>query len=269
LSGLRIRQPHSLSQPYSKAFDMKISSIKVGDLFPMNSGGSVIVVRYQNAFNVVVEWLDENKHRAKVRTLDLRKGKGKNPFSASVYGHGFVGVGNYRTTTGGELTLAYKVWTSMLKRCYSPLYLKKYPTYRGCSVHSDWLSFQSFAAWHEKEDNSQKIGFDLDKDLRVHENKVYGPETCSFVPQQINKLLTNCGVLRGDLPRGVCAAKKYFTASLRVRGKRQKLGSYATPELAYEVYKKAKEANVKSMAEEWRDYLHPEVYDYLRVWTLV
>jgi hypothetical protein len=124
-------------------------------------------------------------------------------------------------------------------------------------VSPEWHNFQVFAEWFEREPNSGNFGFQLDKDLRLSGNKVYGPDTCSFVPSPINSLLSDNGASRGDLPQGVGADRKRFRSQLRVNGKILYLGTYDTPELAFEAYKKAKESNVISMAKEWRDYLHP------------
>jgi len=243
--------------------------MKEGEVFSTKEGCSVVVISYQNSCNVLVEFLDENKHRATVPAGNLRTGRVKNPFYPSMLGVGHFGAGPHKAGIVGKFTPAYVAWKGIIRRCYSASFHTKCPTYIGCSVSPEWLNFQSFAAWHKKEPNSEGLGFDLDKDLRRGGNKVYSPEDCSFVPQQINKLLCDSCASRGSLPQGVKANGKGFSARLRVKSKYLHLGTYATPELAFEVYKKAKEANVRSMAEEWRDYLHPEVYAYLKAWTLL
>jgi len=179
------------------------------------------------------------------------------------------GDGDHKASLAGKLRPSYCSWRSVIERCYSKKNLARNPTYKGCLVHPSWLNFQVFADWYEKEPNSGNLGFDLDKDLRLGGNKVYGPDTCSFVPEQINTLLNNCGSSRGLLPQGVRASGKKFEAILRVKGNHTYLGVYETAAIAHEVYKKAKSDNVKSMAEQWRDHIHPEVYDYLKSWTLV
>ena len=46
----------------------------------------------------------------------------------------------------------YKVWGSMLKRCYSDKYQERYQTYKGCTVSEEWLTFSNFKNWMEKQD---------------------------------------------------------------------------------------------------------------------
>jgi len=183
-----------------------------------------------------------------------------------VEGKGFFGEGPYKSSHNGKVTRAYTTWKSMLRRCYNSKNLILYPTYKGCSVHNDWLNFQFFAKWHEKEPNSEKKGFQLDKDLRISNNKIYGPETCSYVPQEINKLLTNCEIESGNLPKGVYISGKKFVANLRANNRTINLGVYDTPELASDAYKIAKSAYVKFMSVELREVIHPEVYAYLNTW---
>ena len=80
----------------------------------------------------------------------------------------------------------YSRWKDMLRRCYSESFLKKRPTYRGCSVCEEWITFSNFKAWMETQDWE---GMHLDKDLLVYGNTVYSPKTCAFVPDKINTLI--------------------------------------------------------------------------------
>ena len=79
----------------------------------------------------------------------------------------------------------YVKWCTMLRRCYCPKWHKQYPTYIGCSVCPEWRYFSKFRFWME----CQKWeGLELDKDLLVKGNQVYGPDTCCFIPKTINYL---------------------------------------------------------------------------------
>ena len=41
----------------------------------------------------------------------------------------------------------YVLWTSILRRCYSEVYLLKNPSYRGCVVEEVWHTFENFKSW--------------------------------------------------------------------------------------------------------------------------
>ncbi len=123
-----------------------------------------------------------------------------------------VGVNDYEEaiTVSGKHIDSYSCWSRMLKRCYSSKYQSRNPTYAGCSVCGEWLIFSNFKNWY---DINYRVEFELDKDILVEGNKVYSPDTCCFVPQYLNKLLTDRGRTRGDLPVGVSIK------SLVVKGK--------------------------------------------------
>ena len=240
---------------------MKNEQIKHGDVFRTNEGGSVTVVEYRGCTEVVIKHNDEHAHIATVHAHQLRKGQVKNPYHRSIFGVGFIGIGNHLVSVNGKDTPAYATWRRMLERCYCTKYHARRPTYIGCSVHPDWCNFQNFAEWFERQYFA--TCWQLDKDLMSEGNKIYSADTCVFVPQQLNSLLTDCGASRGDLPQGVSRNGKGYQASLSVDGNRHQLGAYATPEEAFEVYKLAKEYNVKRMAEQYRCLIDPRVYDSL------
>ena len=94
----------------------------------------------------------------------------------------------------------YTRWENMLKRCYSSRYHKTRPSYIGCSVCPEWRYFSKFRLWME---NQKWEGMELDKDLLVKGNKVYGPDTCCFLPGAINSLFSHGQKKKNNLHEGV------------------------------------------------------------------
>ena len=94
----------------------------------------------------------------------------------------------------------YRVWKSMLERCYSIKTQERSPTYNGCSVAEEWLTFSVFKNWMMTQDFE---GNQLDKDLLFEGNKVYSPETCVFVTQTVNLFTCDRGASRGEWLIGV------------------------------------------------------------------
>ena len=88
----------------------------------------------------------------------------------------------------------------MLKRCYSSRYHKTRPSYIGCSVCPEWRYFSKFCLWME---NQKWEGMELDKDLLVKGNQVYGPDTCCFLPGAINSLFSHGQKKKNNLHEGV------------------------------------------------------------------
>ena len=139
----------------------------------------------------------------------------------------------------------------MLQRCYSEDYQQKEPTYVGCTVCDEWLTLSNFKKFIDNLDNGYQEGYQLDKDILIKGNKIYSPETCCFVPREINSLLLNKKLHRGNMPVGVEQRGKRFGAYCNNNGRRFHLGSFSTPEAAFLAYKKAKEQYVKELAEKY------------------
>ena len=144
---------------------------------------------------------------------------------------------------------SYSVWRNILERCYNEKYRAKFPTYRDCSVCKEWLKYSNFKRWYSE---NYVEGYNLDKDILVKGNKLYSPETCCFVPQEINKLFLRCGASRGDLPIGVCRSNSPRSHKLyRVYLRKKRIGDYYTVDDAFKAYKQAKEAYIKEVASEY------------------
>lgn len=136
--------------------------------------------------------------------------------------------------------LYYRAWGSMLSRCYSKKFKNTRPTYIGCTVCDEWLTFSNFKAWMETQDWEGKA---LDKDLLVSGNKIYSPDTCTFVTRQVNSFLLDSGATRGEHPVGVYwdASKGKFRAMCCSLGRGQKsLGLYSDPESAHQAWREYK-----------------------------
>lgn len=185
------------------------------------------------------------------------------------YGVGFNSKGKYKTKINGKYTKAYTTWYSMLGRCYRIKSLESGPTYIGCSVTEEWHDYQVYAEWF----NNQAFGdcgYHLDKDILIGGNKIYGPDTCAFIPTQINSLFTDSKAARGKYPVGVHKLPngKFVSQVGLISGKRKYLGCFNSALEAYTAYKIAKEANVKAVANLWKGKIDDRVYNKLMKWEL-
>jgi hypothetical protein len=242
--------------------------IEVGDEFMTNQGSKCVVVEYNGAFDVLVRFLDESGYVKSVSTGDLRRGEVSNPFFPSVFGVGYIGLDKnslkgYKAGKSRE----HMFWKGMMERCYSDLSLKRSPSYAGCTVDSRWHNFQNFAAWCQDQVGFSEQGWQLDKDLLADREgpKVYSPDVCVFVPQEVNTLFAT-GVRRGgDSLMGVsyCKDRGNYQAGCGVGGTRVALGRFSTPELAHEAYLKAKKARVSAVLDKYKGRVDNRVSDLL------
>lgn len=156
-------------------------------------------------------------------------------------------------------------WRSMIERCYDTEYQETRPSYKGCSVCKEWHILSNFKQWYENPENGYKDGYHLDKDILVKGNKIYSPETCCFVPTEINTLLVNSRSRRGALPVGVTQSGNRYIAKYSRYKRHINIGSFPSPELAFAAYKHARESYIKEVATTYynRGEITKKVYDAL------
>lgn len=158
-------------------------------------------------------------------------------------------------------------WHKMFHRCYNIKYQEKHPSYIGCQVCDEWHLFSNFKKWH---DEHYIKGYDLDKDILVKNNKVYSPNTCCFVPHEINTFLTRRQNQRGDYPIGVYKCGDKYHSHFCKHQQRIYLGSFNTPQEAFYAYKNAKERYIQEIAEKYfhEGKITKKVYNALMNYTV-
>ncbi|WP_083242021.1 hypothetical protein [Pseudomonas mosselii] len=151
----------------------------------------------------------------------------------------------------------YSKWIAILRRCYDAKNRSSRPSYEGCTVANEWHRFSAFKIWIENQDWQGK---DVDKDLLVKGNKVYGPDTCCLVSRSINCLvreIAKSAKNENGLPPGVDfdpKLQKYRSrAHCVITGKRIHFGYYATPGEAHLVWLSFKRDQAEILAQEQAD----------------
>lgn len=247
----------------------KVDNIKnrVGERRMMKCGEKCEIVEYINNRNVTIKFLKSGE-LVKCTYDNFKKGAIKSHFAPTVYGIGVVGL--EKTRGNGKPLKSYKVWSSMLGRCYDEKFHTIQSTYKDCIVCEEWLYYSNFKKWFEE--NYYDIegqNMCLDKDILNKGNKVYSPDTCVFIPQSINSLFTKREVDRGELPIGVCWYEpngKYksqcnlFDIKIQIN-KEKHLGYYSNAKEAFNAYKKAKEENIKLVADHYKNQIPKKLYD--------
>ena len=236
---------------------------KTGEIRSSNYG-LMEIIEYNNTRNIKVKF--ETGSIVKTNYGNFKKRKIKDPLFPIVYEIGYLGIGKFKPSINGKCTIEYQTWHNMLKRCYDSYTINKYQTYQNATVCKEWLNFQNFAEWFHKNYYEIPRGkVELDKDLIKQNNKLYCPKFCSFVPKSINSLLVKKDKSRGKWLIGVCHTKSNkYTARL----KNKHLGTFNTELQAFNVYKRAKEKQIKIMINKYRSYLSPRVYLYLRLYRI-
>lgn len=178
-----------------------------------------------------------------------------------VFGVGFSSDGPFIKTVNGERQPLFRKWEGMFARCYSTVKQLSHPAYRGCTVDPRFHDYQEFCSWAVQQPGHSLMDWELDKDVLAKGNLVYGPDTCAFVPAEINTLFRTNKSFRGDLPIGIHEQKGRYAVMVCFKKKREWLGRFATPELAFAAYKARKEEIIKALANEYRDQLSAAAYE--------
>ena len=241
----------------------------VGKILKSKNFGDFKIVKYNNSRNVEIQFINTGYETS--ATLDnIKNGNVKDPCVPSVYGVGIAGA-KYLSKINGVQTKEYKLWTSMLTRCYSDNFKKKQPTYEGCEVSENFKSFEYFYEWCNSQIGFGNQDWQLDKDLLVKGSKVYNEFTCVFLPKEINLLLVKREALRGKHLIGVYRNKKASAFVARVRknkGKSEYLGLFKTETEAFNAYKQAKESFIKEQANKWKGQIDDRAYEALMNYTV-
>lgn len=170
-----------------------------------------------------------------------RKWKKREP----VYGIGHVEDDEVRYING-KMTPPYQVYKDMCKRCTEHR-CKGQECYVGTTICKEWSSsFKTFRIWFEK---NYKEGFHLEKDVLGNGRKVYSPETCRFVPRELNLMCVSNKKERNGLPTGVYLRHGKYSVMMMQHSKSKYFGSYETVEEAKEVYRTEKLKYCKSVAD--------------------
>lgn len=146
----------------------------------------------------------------------------------------------------------YTKWTDMLKRCYSQKYLKKQPTYLGCSVCEEWKYLSNFKRWMETQDWKEKH---LDKDILFLNNKIYSPETCIFISPSLNSFMTNSSLKNTSGFNGVVLEKRTlkWVSKIWKESRGYNIGTYHSKEEAYYYYKVERNKELLKWIEKMED----------------
>lgn len=243
---------------------------QVGETYEHPVYGKYSIVELVKGKKAVIEF-ENTRFRCLCSINNVIHQRVKDPMFAIICGIGYIGIRKSNKLNPSK-SQAYRIWLNMIKRCYDNNIQEKRPTYRGCSVCEEWHCFATFEEWYSN--NAKNEDWCLDKDILIKGNKLYSPETCCFVPNEINALFTKRQNHRGCNPIGVqyCAPQRRFKAcykaSLSKGTENGYIGTFDTPEEAFNAYKVAKEAWIKEVADKWKDKLDPKVYEALYLYEV-
>ena len=233
-----------------------------GKVLSSNNFGDFLILEYLNSNCIRIKFIRTGSI-IQASLGNIKKGCVLDPMQPTVYNIGYLGIGKYHSRNSKEPQFtSYKRWKEMLNRCYNKN-CSSYKNYGavGAYVCDEWLNYQNYAEWWEQ--NCLNENFVVDKDILHWGNKVYGPEFCCFIPTEINACFTFRHNCRGEYPIGVRKKGNSIIAQINCRSKKIHLGSFNTVEEAFKAYKKAKENQIKELAEQYKEQIAKNIYNTL------
>jgi hypothetical protein len=242
----------------------KFGKVSVGDKQTNKDGFTITLLEMQTPTKFLV--IGEGcKIPIIVNSTTFKNKTFVSPYKITVGGVGYYGEGIYIAKLNGKHTPEYRDWSCMLKRCYCTLDSKR--SYFDVDVCSEWYNFQNFATWCTKQPNFNKEGWRLDKDLlgSLNGDKLYSPDTCVYLPVEINNFIKTRRM--NNLPLGVDTVERNGTIKYRSQGREDgktiRFGLYDTISEAFLQYKNHKELHAKILAEKYKEDLPLKAYKAL------
>jgi len=178
-----------------------------------------------------------------------------------------IGINDYEGSVNidGKFIKSYKVWQSMLNRCYNEKFQERCPTYIGCSVADEWKYFSNFKKWFDTnyrgDLDNLGIRVELDKDLLIEGNKIYSSDNCVFLPNSVNSFLTNKQKNNTSGYIGVYWNKQKNKWEAHIRdgyGKLKYLGCFINLKDASLAYQHGRALRAMEIQEQMRDWGYSE-----------
>lgn len=244
----------------------------VGEVFENTKGESYEVLEQLGTSNFKIKFTDSG-YETEAKKINIEIGQIKdrsnlNKFKdISGFDHSqnkcVSGVNKTAKALASEkgLLKEYTIWSNIVGRCN-----------RGyAKLHEDFYTFDSWLGWaKEQKGFMDKDGngnlFQLDSDLFSTDEKMYSPDTCVFIPKEINSICKP-NMLRDDLPRGVSpfgSKDKPYKVSISVDGVTKHIGNYKTIEEASAVSKQARLGRVRLLEIKYDGVVDSKVFEELR-----
>lgn len=148
---------------------------------------------------------------------------------------------------------AYKTWSNMIYRCNNS------KGYSSASICDEWLDFSVFLSWYDAQ--YKESHWHLDKDILSNGQGIYSPQTCCFLPPQINTFFAKHKKAKGY---SYNKRRKKYESYCRDRGKYVHLGMYEDSHSARLAYLRYKRSLLEELIEPYLDRISVEIYNAMK-----
>ena len=227
-------------------------------IYPINDKQyNALLERYSAGTDITEELVIDIINDIKYKADDWYANKWKR----TLYGIGYLGCNDSLIDKDNYI---YSKWANMMQRCYDEEVHKKKPYYAQCIVEIEFQNFSNYREWH-KENAMGDRKVDLDKDILIRGNTVYGSETCSLIPHFTNTIFENRGadtniVLNNDTGK--------YDVTMSILGKREEVGSFDTEEEAKQGFIDYKQDYIRKYARKCKGKVPNKTYEAIVNWVV-
>lgn len=184
-----------------------------------------------------------------------------NKWKRTVFGIGYLGCSDDSFTKDNYV---YSKWSNMMQRCYDETTHKLKPYYALCTAEIEWLNFSNYREWH-KENMMGDRKVDLDKDVLVQGNTVYGSGTCTLIPHFTNTLFEERGADTNIVLKNTTGK---YDVTMSILGKNEDVGTFDTEEEARQGYIDYKQDYIWNYAKKCKGKVPYKTYEAMMNWQV-
>lgn len=185
-----------------------------------------------------------------------------NKWKRTLYGIGYLGCSDADANRNNNYI--YSKWVNMMQRCYDEITHKLKPYYAQCTADIEWLNFSNYREWH-KENAMGDRKVDLDKDILIPGNTVYGSDTCTLIPHFTNTIFEERG-LETNIVLNNKTGK--YDVTMSVLGKREDVGTYDNEEEARQGFLDYKKNYIRTIAQKSKGKVPNKTYEAMMDWKV-
>ena len=228
------------------------------NIYPMNDKQyNEVLNRYTEGADITDELITDIVNDIKYKADDWYANKWKR----TVFGIGYLGCNDAEANKDNYI---YSKWANMMQRCYDEETHKLKPYYALCTAEIEWLNFSNYREWH-KENMMGDRKVDLDKDVLVQGNTVYGSETCTLIPHFTNTIFEERGT---DTNIVLNNATGKHDVTMSILGKKEDVGTFDTEEEAKQGYIDYKQDYIKNFAKKCKGKVPHKTYEAMMNWVV-
>lgn len=228
------------------------------NIYPVNDKQyNAILERYTDGADITDEVITDIVNDIKYKADDWYANKWKK----TVFGVGYLGCSDAEATRDNYI---YSKWANMMQRCYDEETHRLKPYYALCTAEIEWLNFSNYREWH-KENMMGDRKVDLDKDVLVQGNTVYGSETCTLIPHFTNTLFEERGADTNIVLNNTTGK---YNVTMSVLGKNEDVGTFDTEEEARQGYIDYKQDYIWNYAKKCKGKVPHKTYEAMMNWQV-